>query len=116
MKLKLYNPSGHYKSKTVCTIISPSLCAPVLLGLPFLKHNGIIVDTNAHTAIDKFHSFNLLNPVLPKPTSPLKPKDKFNYELHNTILKFQKAVINEMKTSFTSKQKLNVFQTMGKYA
>ena len=103
MKLKLYDPSGHYNSKTVHAVISPSLCMPVLLGLPFFKHNGIIVDTNAHITIDKFQNFNLLNPVLPKPISPPKPKLKFNYELHNTILGFRKAVINKMNMLFATK-------------
>lgn len=36
VKLKLYDYSGAYITKTVHTVISPTLCAPVLLGLPFL--------------------------------------------------------------------------------
>lgn len=37
VKLQLYNASGQYVSKSVCAVISSSLCIPILLGLPFLK-------------------------------------------------------------------------------
>ena len=29
-KLQLCNPSGHYVSKSVCAVISPSICIPIL--------------------------------------------------------------------------------------
>ena len=72
VKLPLYNASGHYVSKSICTVISASLCVPILLGLPFLKHNNIIIDVKANTAINKNNGFDLLNPVIPE-----KPKPKF---------------------------------------
>ena len=69
-KLKLYDSSGTYIAKTVRTVISPTLCAPVLLGLPFLKHNNIVIDANCCTAIDKKNNFDPLHP-----SSPPKKKD-----------------------------------------
>ena len=39
-----------------------SLCIPILLGLPFLKHNNILIDIEANTAIDKKNNFDFLNP------------------------------------------------------
>ena len=36
IKLKLYDSSGVYVAKTVHAVISPTLCAPVLLGLPLI--------------------------------------------------------------------------------
>jgi hypothetical protein len=65
VKLHMYDTTGYWHSKTVCTIIAPSLCVPVLLGLPFLTHNNIVINHTAHTAIDKISSFDLLNPVEP---------------------------------------------------
>ena len=70
VKLKLYDSSGTYIAKTVRAVISPTLCAPVLLGLPFLKHNNIVIDVNCHTTIDKKNNFDLLHP-----SSPPKKKD-----------------------------------------
>lgn len=47
VKLSLYDPSSYRTSKTIHAVISLSLCAPVILGIPFLAHNSIVVD---HTA------------------------------------------------------------------
>jgi RNase H-like domain found in reverse transcriptase/Integrase zinc binding domain len=44
VKLKLYDPSGAWQSKTVRAIIASSLCVPVILGGPFLTHNNIVID------------------------------------------------------------------------
>ena len=44
MKLKLYDPSNYWQSQTVHVLITQILCAPVLLGLPFLVHNNIVID------------------------------------------------------------------------
>ena len=63
VNLQLYNVSGRYVSKTIHAVISPSLCAPILLGLPFLKHNNIVIDVEAKTAIDKKNGFNLLTAI-----------------------------------------------------
>ena len=50
----------------------------MILGLPFLKHNDIVVDASACTAIDKKSAFDLLNPVIPvKPVPKQKLKDFF---------------------------------------
>ena len=70
IKLKLYDSSGTYVTKTVHAVISPTLCVLVLLGLPFLKHNNIVIDVDCRTAIDKKNNFNLLHP-----SSPPKKKD-----------------------------------------
>ena len=67
VKLSLYDVSGSWTSKTVRAIIAPSLCAPVILGLPFLEHNNIVIDHAARTIIDKTCGFNLLHPPPPPP-------------------------------------------------
>lgn len=67
IKLKLYDSSGVYVAKAICAVISAILCMPVLLGLPFLKHNNIVIDVESHTAIDKINNFDLLHPQLHLP-------------------------------------------------
>ena len=68
VKLSLYDVSGSWTSKTVRAIIAPSLCAPVILGLPFLEHNNIVIDHATRTVIDKTCGFDLLHlPPLPPP-------------------------------------------------
>jgi hypothetical protein len=65
VKLKLYDPVGNWTSKTVRALIAPSLCACVILGLPFLSHNNIVIDHALRTAIDKVSGFDLLHPTPP---------------------------------------------------
>jgi hypothetical protein len=76
VKLSLYDSSGAWTSKTVHAVITPSLCAPVILGLPFLAHNNIVIDYEAGTVIDKVSGFDLLHPKLPDPPKP--PKMRLN--------------------------------------
>ena len=50
-----------WSSHSVTAIIAPHLCTNILLGLPFLAHNKIVIDHNAHTVIHKPSGFDLLN-------------------------------------------------------
>ena len=82
VKLKFRDPSSFWSSKSVRAIIAPGLCAPVILGLPFLSHNNIVIDHSSRTAIDKSSGFDLLNPVaLPPPPPPKKRLKDFYNEL-----------------------------------
>ena len=65
VKLQLHDLSLYWFSKAIHTIIVPGLCVPIILGLSFLAHNNIVVDTATSTAIDNQCSFNLLHPVRP---------------------------------------------------
>ena len=103
VKLKLYDFSGVYVVKTMHAMISPTLCTPVLLGLPFLKHNNIVIDVDCHTAIDKLKNFNLLHPSVPPMKTTMKPKLKFNYEAHKAILDRCATLVVEMKNIFSTK-------------
>jgi hypothetical protein len=67
IKIKLHDPSSYWSLKSVCTIIAPGLCAPMILGLPFLIHNDIVVDAGARTVIDKKCNFDLLHLLPPAP-------------------------------------------------
>jgi hypothetical protein len=44
VRLQLYDPVGNWTSKTVQALIASLLCAPVILGLPFLSYNNIVID------------------------------------------------------------------------
>jgi Aspartyl protease len=82
VKLKLHDPSNHWTAKTVRAIVTPGLCAPVILGLPFLVHNNIVIDHAARTVIDKTSNFDLLNPVgLPLAPPPKKKLKEFFLDL-----------------------------------
>ena len=84
VKLKLYNPSGAWQSKTVRAIIAPSLCVPVILSGPFLTHNNIVIDHAARTAIDKLSGFDLLDPKpLAPPPQPKKKLKEFFRDLQS---------------------------------
>ena len=80
VKLRLYDSSGEYATKSVRAIIAPNLVSPVILGLPFLSHNSIVVDHAARTVIDKVLNFDLMNPSVRPPPVPPKRKlrDIFN--------------------------------------
>ncbi|KAF5368803.1 hypothetical protein D9757_012287 [Collybiopsis confluens] len=54
-----------WTSRHVRALIVPSLCDPILLGLPFLSHNNLVADYGARTLIHKPSGFDLLNPLKP---------------------------------------------------
>ena len=72
--LSLHDSTGEYSAWTVHVVVTPNLCNPVILGLPFLKHNKIVIDHDQRTAIDKTTGFDLLNPSICAP--PKAPKKK----------------------------------------
>lgn len=65
VKLKLYDPVSNWGARTVRAIIAPSLCSPIILGLPFLPFNEIVVDASLRTAVCKTDGTDLLNPIKP---------------------------------------------------
>ena len=109
VKLKLYDSSGCYVAKSCRAVISPTLCAPVLLGLPFLQHNNIVVDVAARSAVDKLKNFDLLNPSTPQVTTPPRRREKFNYEEHKAIVDERKKVVQELKSMFTTKHSAGAY-------
>ena len=73
IKLSLVSLDAVWTSKTVKALITPGLCMPIILGLPFLIHNTIITDHASCTCIDKCSQYDLLNPLLVSPPPPPKP-------------------------------------------
>ncbi|KIK59314.1 hypothetical protein GYMLUDRAFT_60228 [Collybiopsis luxurians FD-317 M1] len=70
IKFVLHDPSNAWSSCSVCTLIVPTLCTPMILGLPFLIHNNLVVDYASHSVIYKPSGFDLLHP---SDTLPLPP-------------------------------------------
>ena len=94
VKLKLYDPSNYWQSQTICAIITPTLCAPVILGLPFLVHNHIVIDHAEWTVIDGKSGFDLLNPK--PPAVPAPPKTKLK-DIFTRVMATCKLVAAELK-------------------
>jgi len=94
VKLQLHDLDSYWTSKSVRTIIVPGLCAPMILGLPFLAHNNIVVDASAHTAIDKKCNFDFLHPMPPVPPPP--PKKKLR-EFFKELQEDTKLMVAELK-------------------
>ena len=53
VKLKLFDRNNLWSSRTVCTVVTPSLCTDVILGLPFLQVNKIVTDHSSKTCMQK---------------------------------------------------------------
>jgi hypothetical protein len=71
VKLKLHDCNNWYSARTVHALVAPSLCHPIILGLPFLHHNNVTVNVCDGTAIDMTSNFDLLHPVAPPVLKPI---------------------------------------------
>ncbi|GBE81436.1 reverse transcriptase-RNase H-integrase [Sparassis crispa] len=95
VKLSLYDPSNFWSAKSVRAIIVPSLCCPVILGLPFLAHNRIVVDVESCTAVNKDSLYDLCNParISELPTPPRTTL----HESFTQVCSARSQVLNELK-------------------
>lgn len=74
VKLSPVTPDLSYVSCSIKAIITPGLCVPLLLGLPFLTVNNIGTNFAARIAIDKSCDYDLINlPVVVKRKKLIKP-------------------------------------------
>jgi hypothetical protein len=70
--LRCISTDSRWTSNTVRALIAPGLCAPVILGLPWLARNHVVIDHHKCTVVDKQVNYNLLDPApLPLPKPPL---------------------------------------------
>ena len=68
-----------FHAKPVRALITPGLCMPIILGLPWLEKNKIICDHADRSCYVKTTGYNLLHP--PKITPPPPPRKKLRVQL-----------------------------------
>ncbi|KAL0565599.1 hypothetical protein V5O48_016425 [Marasmius crinis-equi] len=90
----LRDPSNYWTAKCCHAVISPSLCADIIIDMPFIKQNELLVDVNELFVIHKPSSFDLLHPCAP-PSTPL-PALKFKEKLRRTASDF-KSLVAQLK-------------------
>ncbi|KAJ3845445.1 hypothetical protein F5878DRAFT_520064, partial [Lentinula raphanica] len=100
-KVSLRDPSGYWKSKQVRALILPSLCYPMILGLPFLSHNSLVIDYATRSVKPRDVEFDLLNPCPVEAATPSVPlespkirRDKANRKLQQEL----SSVLDNMKS------------------
>ncbi|KAJ3993281.1 hypothetical protein F5050DRAFT_1577985, partial [Lentinula boryana] len=101
-KLALEDPKLSWRSRSVRALIVPSLCSPMILGLPFLTFNNLVMDYSARTVIDKSCGFDLLNPVIATPVLPVLPpvkRRRILLQSQQDLLKAKRLVFQQA-TSF----------------
>ncbi|EEB93144.1 hypothetical protein MPER_08244 [Moniliophthora perniciosa FA553] len=98
INLVLHDPRGRWSSCSVTAILSPSLCADMILGMPFVYANFLVTDVNTPSLIDRRSGFDLLHPTPLRYHHPNANNDKTPSKVHyhndyNTML-------NELRSEF----------------
>ena len=70
IKISFTSLDSLWTSHKAKAIIAPGLCAPIILGLPFLQHSSIVTDHANCSCIDKKTNYDLVNPPPCLPPSP----------------------------------------------
>ncbi|KAJ3846177.1 hypothetical protein EV368DRAFT_53135, partial [Lentinula lateritia] len=102
-KLSLDDPCAGWSSRSVRALIVPSLCYPMILGIPFLAHNFLATDYAVRTVIDKTSGFDLMNPSIPFPRpTPTTPKQRHQaiVATYEDSLETKKSVMLELRAYF----------------
>jgi hypothetical protein len=100
VSLTLFDSTSFWTAKPIRAIVCDGLCAPVILGLPFLERNNIVIDHRLRTATQNDTGFDLLNPIRPIPQPPLlSPRQK-----RERILYFRRSLINQLKHVLSQRQ------------
>ncbi|RDX47649.1 hypothetical protein OH76DRAFT_1354023, partial [Lentinus brumalis] len=85
VKLSIALSDNSWTSTACRAIVVNSLCAPVILGKPFLESNHIVEDHSARNLVDKRSGRDLLAPAPPPPPPPQSfPVRRIDSELHST--------------------------------
>jgi Reverse transcriptase (RNA-dependent DNA polymerase)/Aspartyl protease len=95
--LTLSSLNNAWTSRPVRALVAADLCINILLGLPFLKHNKIVIDHDADTAIDKLSGFDLLNENKPSALTTLSPRRLSPKQRRDTLLHNRRLMIEELK-------------------
>lgn len=103
VNLRTHSVDQTWTSTSVRALIAPGLCAPILLGLPWLERNHIVIDHEARTVIDKRCGFDLMNPPplksSPPPRMKLREKLRKTDRDHKSMMKELNAVCDTRRLS-----------------
>lgn len=73
VKFRISLPDNSWTSRTVQALLVPGLCTPVILGLPFFRRNGLIIDPVDHSLTEKTSGRNLLDASQTPRPAPRRP-------------------------------------------
>lgn len=93
VKITQYTVDAAWMSHSVKAVITPMLCVPLLLGLPFLTVNHIVADFQHCSVIDRNNKYDLLNP-------PVIKRQKLLSKPKATVMEVKKAkrlVLNNLR-------------------
>ena len=57
-------------------LIVPSLCSPIVLGLPFLHANRLVIDVGSNSIVDKNTNRNILDTTPPPDIDKRSPRER----------------------------------------
>lgn len=105
VKLRLYDSKHRWSARVIRAIISPTLCFPVILGLPFFQHNDIVVDAPARSVVHRPSGFDLLSPRIVSTAPVFSNKST---DLHQE----KQAVVRQLREAGMAKRDLLVHNTV----
>ena len=95
--LGLSSLNNAWTSRPVRALIAANLCTNVLLGLPFLKHNKIVIDHELDTAVVKDTGFDLLHQNAPSPLITPLPLKLSPKQRRDNLQRVKREVLAELK-------------------
>lgn len=75
VKLRFSLRSFAWTSRSVRCLVVSELCAPVILGMPFLAHNDLMINCRSRKCIDANTGFDLLNPQYKRASTASRASD-----------------------------------------
>lgn len=98
--LRVTSRDNAFLAKPVRALITPGLCMPVILGLPWLEHNKIVTDHAARSCIVKDLNYDILHP----PPVPSKPPPKLRIKQQLAVNRqLKKIALQELVTTVRNK-------------
>ncbi|KAF5366991.1 hypothetical protein D9758_003943 [Tetrapyrgos nigripes] len=95
VRLPIEDSTGQWRSRPCNALIVPSLCSPLILGMPFLSRNELIVDCKNRTVVHKPSGFDIVNPVMCSPPPTCDTRSPKQRRLDHCKLRL--AVLDELK-------------------
>jgi hypothetical protein len=99
--LRVTSLDHSFVAKPVRALITPGLCMPIILGLPWLEHNKIVCDHADRSCIVKDLNYDLLRPPAILPPAPRKLKIREQIAITKKLKKLAlRDLIDKFKTDW----------------